>query len=420
MPGEVNLTVSLNRPQFPATGAPQLAYVFMEIQPTGAAPAAGNMPLNLALVLDRSGSMAGKKIQDLKQAAKLTVDRLGPQDLVSIIIFDDQVDVVAPSQPVTNKAALVAQIDSIDERGGTQISLGMGRGLEQLGQGHGEGRVSRMVLLTDGETWEDEPKCRHLAQQAGGMGIPISALGLGDEWNQNLLSDLAGHSGGNWDYIDVPEKILGAFQHVVAAMQGTVATDASLILRLVVGVQPRQAWRVAPLIDKLGHRALSDRDIQVSLGDLQQKGQSALVELAFPACPPGVYRMAHAEVSYNVPASGLVGEKVQSDVMATFTADPAAAQQVNGRVMNLVEKVCAFKLMTRALDESEAGDAATATRRLRAAATRLLEVGENELAQQAQAAATQMDAGEPLAPKVTKRLTASTRKIDMSDMFGGG
>ena len=130
--------------------------------------------------------------------------------------------------------------------------------------------------------------------------------------------------------------------------------------------------------------------------------------------------MAHAEVSYNVPASGLVGEKVQSDVMATFTADPAAAQQVHGRVMNVVEKVCAFKLMTRALDESEAGDAAAATRRLRAAATRLLEMGEDELAQQAQAAATQMDAGEPLAPRVTKRLTASTRKIDMSDMLGGG
>ena len=420
MPGELNLTVSLNRPQFPATGEDQLGYVFMEAQPTEVAPAAAATPLNLTLVLDRSGSMAGRKIADLKQAAKLTIDRMGPQDVVSIVIFDDKVDVVAPSQPVTNKLALMALIDAIDERGGTQISLGMQTGLQQLQQAHGAGRVSRMILLTDGETWEDEPQCRHLAGQAGGMGIPISALGLGDEWNQNLLTDIAGNSGGNWDYVDTPDKILTAFQFVVASMQGTVLSNANLVLRLVSGVRPRQAWRVAPLIDKLGQRVLSDRDIQVSLGDMQREGQSVLVELVFPARPAGVYRMAQAEVSYDVPGSGLAGEKAQSDVMVTFTADPMTAQQVNGRVMNVVEKVSAFKLMTRALDESEAADAAVRTRRLRAAATQLLDMGEQGLAQQALEAAEQMDAGQQLAPSVTKKLVSSTRKIDMSDLMAGG
>ena len=78
--------------------------------------AAVQAPLNLALVLDRSGSMAGQKIRDLRQAARLTLDRLGPDDLVSLVLFDDNVDVLAAARPAADRAALLAQIERIDER----------------------------------------------------------------------------------------------------------------------------------------------------------------------------------------------------------------------------------------------------------------------------------------------------------------
>ena len=418
MAGEVNLTVELNRPQYPVLSSEQVAYVHVTIQPTSAAPTniGNSAPLNLSLVLDRSGSMDGDKMQKLREAAKLVINQLRPHDTISIIIFDEHVDVIAPAQPAANKAALLAQIDQIYARGGTQISVGMQKGIEQLQASQAPGQISRMVLLTDGETWEDEPRCRQIAQQASQMGISITALGLGDEWNQALLTDLASLSGGNWDYIDTPDKIMTAFQKVLAAMQGAVVTNANLTLRLVLGVHPRTVWRVTPLIDRLGHRALSDRDVQVNLGDLQQAGQSVLVELTVPARNAGTYRLAQAEVSYDVPSSGLRHQKVQSDVMLTFTQDQAASQRVNGKIMNIVEKVSAFKLMTTALDPSDAADAGTKTRRLRAAATRLLTMGEGELAQQAEAAAAQMSAGKQVGAGATKRLVAATRKLDMSDL----
>ena len=94
----------------------------------------------------------------------------------------------------------------------------------------------------------------------------------------------------------------------------------------------------------------------------------------------------------------------------------AAATAVNGTVMNTVERVTAFKLMTRALDEREAADAGQRTQRLRAAATRLLDAGEIQLAQEAQAAAAQLDAGQALSPHATKRLVSATRRLDMSDL----
>jgi Ca-activated chloride channel homolog len=417
MAGEVNLTVSLNKSHYPALGTNQAAYVYIEAVPAANLPiASGSVPLNLAFVLDRSGSMAGKPIQDLKQAAKMAVDRLSPQDLVSIVIFDEHADIVAPTQPAADKASLMAQIDRINERGGTKMSVGMQQGLNQLQQGLGAGRVNRMILLTDGETWEDQEQCQQLAHQAGQMGVPITALGLGEEWNLQLLTNLASASGGTYEYVDAPEKIIATFQGIVSAMQGAVAANAHMTLRLVSGVHPKAVWRVTPLIERLGHRALSERDVQVSLGDLLQKGQSVLVELTFPPRQVGTYRMAQAEVSYDIPGSGARNEKSQVEVMVNFVSEQGGAEIVNGRVMNIIEKVTAFKLQTQALDEAAAGNIANATQKLRAAATRLLNLGELEMAQEAQAAANQMAVGEQLSPKATKKLHAATRKLDMSDL----
>lgn len=420
MADEINLIITLNRPQYPVLAADQIAYVYVEAQPTAVAlqSGVGHSPLNLALVLDRSGSMAGQKITDLKEAAKWAVEQLNDRDQVSIVVFDDRAEVIVPSQPAVNKTAVLAQIERIDERGGTSMSLGIQQGLDQLQAGAGPGRVSRMLLLTDGETWEDEGQCRQLAQQAAQMGVPLTALGLGEEWNQNLLTDLASLSGGTWEYIDTPDKMAPAFSQVVQAMQGVAATNASLTLRLVTGVRPRAVWRVAPLIDRLSHNALSERDVQVYLGDLPPKGQSVLVELTMPPRQAGDYRMAQAELMYDVPGSQQTAARARQDVMVTFTADELAAQGVNGRVMNVVEKVTAFKLQTQALDEAAVGQLAGATRKLRAAATRLLNLGETEMAQQAQAAADQMEAGQQLSGRETKRLYTATRKLDMSDLLG--
>ena len=101
MPGEVNLTVSMNKNQFPVTGTRQLAYVLIEATPSQAM-ATVQMPLNLSLVLDKSGSMSGQKLADLKTAAKMAIDLLTPEDYVSLIVFDDTASVVL-SQPASGR-----------------------------------------------------------------------------------------------------------------------------------------------------------------------------------------------------------------------------------------------------------------------------------------------------------------------------
>jgi len=388
-------------------------YLLIEAMPTGAV-ANVQMPLNFSLVLDHSGSMSGAKLTNLKEAAKLAVDRMGPQDILSIVVFDDKVKVIAPSQPVSDPAGLKQQIDGIRDGGGTEMSRGMRQGLEELQKGVGPGRVSRMLLLTDGETFGDDDACRRLAADAGAQSIAIAALGLGEEWNEELLDNIAEASGGSSDFIPAgqPEAIGSTFEQHVLAAQATVVQNADMILRLVGGMMPRAVWRVTPLIAKLGHRALSDRDVQVTLGDMdREQGQSILVEMMVPPRQPGTYRIAQAEVNYDVPAAGLVGEKAKSDIVLDFSGDPAQATETNPYVMNIVEKVTAHKLQTRALDEAALGNIAGATQKLRAAATRLLELGEDELAQTAMSEAERLEQGEDLSSQGAKKLRYATRKL---------
>ncbi len=411
MANDVVLNCRLNKANLPVMNTQQLVYALIEAAP-GANMAQVQMPLNLSLVLDKSGSMQGKKIANLREAAKLVVDRLGPADTISIIAFSDKKYVIAPSQTVSDRDELKRQIDRIRDGGGTAISGGMRQGLQELSKALAPDRVSRMLLLTDGQTFGDESECKKLGAEAGKSGIVVNALGLGDDWNEDLLDDVAEASGGGADFIDSPDKILGFFQRAVQSMQDTVVQNAQAIVRLASGVTPRQVWQVLPMISNLGYRPLSDRDVQVTLGELE-KGQSRslLVELLVSPRPAGRYRIAQVEIDYDVPGLKLTGEKVKADVLLDFTADPALARLYDPEVMNIVEKVTAFKLQTRALEDAKLGDVAGASQKLRAAATRLLEMGEQDLAQAALSEAENLEKSGQMSSFGTKKLRYETRKL---------
>ncbi|MDX9952848.1 MAG: VWA domain-containing protein [Anaerolineae bacterium] len=413
MPDEISLMVQTNKTVFPVTDGQQLVYVLMMVMPADVL-ASVQMPLNYCLVLDHSGSMSGTKIENLKAAARLAIEEMTAQDLVSVVIFDDSVQVLLPAQPVSDSDAIKARIDKIRAEGGTKIARGMRAGLDELIKGVRADRVSRMLLLTDGETYGDEQECRLLAAEAAQRNIAISALGLGEGWNETLLDALAQASGGVSDFISEgqPEAILGTFQRQVRSAQRSVVQNAQLLLRLAEGVTARAVWRVTPMISLLGQRTVSVRDVQVILGDMERgKGQSVLVELLVPPLLAGKYRLAQAEIAYDVASLGLRGEKVKTDVVLAFSVDSMETAASHAAVLNVVEKVTAHKLQTRALDEAAVGNIAGATQKLRAAATRLLGLGEPELAAVARQEADRLEQGQGLSAHGTKKLRYETRKL---------
>jgi Ca-activated chloride channel family protein len=402
----ITLTCTWGRAPLVASKVPQVAYLFIEAQ---AAAIAEKMPLNFCLVLDRSGSMQGAKLAALKDAVKRVIETLTPQDIVAIVLFDDTVQTLVPATFATDKAALIAQVDAIEEAGGTAMSGGMAAGIVELRKNHDPGRVGAMLLLTDGQTWGDEDRCRALAQELARDGVRITALGLGAEWNEALLDDIAEATGGISDYIADPAQITTFFQHAVRTAQGTVARDARLLLRLVRDATPRAVYRASPVIANLGYQPIGDSEIAVRLGAIEAETPSSIVvDLMVPARDAGSFRIAQAELHYT-PVGG-AEQVVKQDLLLEFVTDPTASAY-DPRVMNLVEKVTAFKLQTRALAEAEAGNLSGATQKLRAAATRLLDLGELELAQKVSEQAAHLEQGQAISAENQKELRYATRRL---------
>ncbi len=414
MAGEVTLRATLARPYLPAQTA-QVAYVLIEVQPTQVV-AQVRMPVNVGFVLDRSGSMKGEKIERVRQAVSMAIDLLDAQDIASIVIFDHRTEVLVPAAPVTDRRGIKERVARIRDAGGTKIAPAVDRALREINRDR-SGAIRRLVLLTDGQT-ENENECLLRADDAGRLGVPITALGVGQDWNEDLLIEMANRSGGTADYIARPDEITEYFRNTVQKAQSVAVQNATLNLRLVQGITPRAVWQVLPLISNLGYRPLSDREVSVPLGELETgAGRTLLVELLVDQRPAGTYRIGQAEVSYDVPALGRSGEKNRVDVLLTFTDDPQQLQQVHPGVMNVVEKVSAFKLQTRALQDLAQGDVAGATQKLKSAVTRLLNQGELELAQTMQQEIKNLEQSGQLSSEGQKTIKFQGRKtVRLSDM----
>jgi Ca-activated chloride channel family protein len=182
-----------------------------------------------------------------------------------------------------------------------------------------------------------------------------------------------------------------------------VIRNAVLTLRLPVGVSPKRATKVLPTISDLGPSVLSDRQIVIPLGDLEKNNPpSVLIELLVEPRPAGLFRIAQAELSYDVPMIGLSGEKIREDIKITFTSDTMLSAQLNPTVMNYVEKVNAHRLVSKVLDEYKR--TGKVTTRLAPNVTRVLDV-------ETQAALEQIAQGQQISQEQVKVIGNKTRKL---------
>jgi Ca-activated chloride channel family protein len=401
MAGEVTLDCQVGRERMTVTGSSQLAYVLVEAHPV-ATGTQTRMPLNFALVLDHSGSMKGAKLRAVKDAVKLVIDHMLPTDIVSVVIFDDNVHVVVPAQPASNKEGIKGMVEGIRDGGGTAMSLGMNIGLMELKKHASAQTVNRMILLTDGVTYGDTDRCRRIADDAGAAGVGIHPLGIGADWDEDLLDNIGQRSSGMpAEFIRRPDDALAIFEQQLQSAAAVSVRNTQLTLRLSAGVSPKRAVKVLPLISELSQERLSDREAVIAIGDVERNApQAVLFELLVENRPVGTFRIAQAELSYEVPGGST--EKVRADAVVTFTNDPVPPEEANPVVMNYAEKSNAHRLVTKVLDEYK--KTGKVTTRLHPNVTRMLDP-------ETQRALDQLAAGGPVSSEDVKSIGNKTRKL---------
>jgi Ca-activated chloride channel family protein len=234
----LGLDVRLGNSRLPAEGGQAWLQVGLQAKSAETELVA---PLNLALVIDGSGSMdAPDKMPYLKQSLRVFLESLAPDDVVSLIVYSDQAELLLPAQPVGDGRWVQATIDRIQPNGSTNLHAGMMLGLQEVEKNFDIRRNNRVILLTDGIANQGLTDPAQIAADAlayNQQGIYLSTIGLGLEFNDALLSHLAHQGQGGYSFVDSAQEMDRVFREHVAGLKQRAAGEVRLTIEPEAGVQ---------------------------------------------------------------------------------------------------------------------------------------------------------------------------------------
>jgi Ca-activated chloride channel homolog len=389
-------------------GEPQVLYLLVELQASDDIESS-RLPLNLCLVLDRSTSMKGGRLQQVKEAARYIVDQTGEDDVLSLVAFDDRAELVLPGRRGVDADAARAAIRGMRSGGGTEILRGLELGWQQVMRWHGPDRANHLFLLTDGQTYGDEDGCLEVARRAAAEGVSLTLMGVGSDWNDQLLEEMARLSGSSDAsiYVDSTDRIVKAFHNRIHVLRSIFARNLVMSLHLGTGVSLRETYRVSPRID-----LLEFVDNRASLGSMAKEDlQAIMLELLVESHGPGVHRLAQIDVEGDVPSIGDQPVRVQETLLMPFHTELGTRSPIPTDIVSAMGKLTIYKMQERSLSDIERGQIEPAVTRLKTIATRLLDIGEVELARAALLEAGRVSQTGSLSAEGRKKIRFGTRGL---------
>jgi Ca-activated chloride channel family protein len=324
-------------------------------------------PLNLSVVLDRSGSMGGKPLQQAVQAAEALVQLLKPEDVLSVVVYDDNIETLVPPEPAADVRAICQKIRKVRAGGTTDLHGGWKKGCEHVLTRKGEPMIHRVLLLTDGQAnvgVTDPKKLIEAARKMAGEGIVTTTLGFGQNFNEDLLIGMAQVADGNFYFIETPEDASQVFQIEGQSLASVVAQNLTVRVSPAKGSQAK----VREVLNNYRTQA-SGEATSIVMGDVYA-GEPKLLALEVEVQAGGKSRkdLPLFDVSYTyepVDSSAGSGTGDLAVAAAVGTAEEAAAARPEADVLQQVSRIRIARAKEIAVEQADGGKFAAASETLR-------------------------------------------------------
>lgn len=408
------LDLTLGGETLPLLDTPQLAYAMLKLRPRDGE--VKRRPLNLGLVVDRSTSMRGERLEHVTAAVELLLGKLGPDDALSLVSFSDRAEVVLPATALgvaaqSSDPAAAAWHDprrslrAITASGGTEIYHGLRAGLSQIMRPGMEGHTSHLILLTDGHTYGDADDCLRLAREAAGRGVGLTAFGLGADWNDSFLDALVAPSGGQSHFIEGPADVLPHLEGRLQGLGTIFARNLSLRPAWPGQMTLRGGFKLTPLPQPLA----TDAD-PVPLGDLEGRSPMTIL-LEFLIAPQSIAARFRFPLEIAYTAANGARESVEQVVELIAKSPSPGERPPSAPLIEAVRRLNLYRMQEKAWEEAQSGKLDTAAARMRRLTTRYMETGDLRLARQAQLEAQQLAHLGTMSAEGRKLLKYGTRSL---------
>ena len=397
-----------SRPNLVHLDEPQMIYFILELGVPDEARASPSPPLNVCLVLDRSTSMRGEKMDIVKATAIQVLRNLRPQDVLSVVTFSDRAEVILPASYLQDKGRAEAKIQMIQPSGATEIYQGLEAGVKEVMRSLDSKRINHIILLTDGHTYGDEQQCLALASKLAERGIGISGMGIGQEWNDIFLDVLSTRTGGSSAYIARPQDIKRLLLEKFDALAQTYAEDISLALKPLEDVELTYAFRLQPDPSPI---ALEEKSLR--LGSILQDSNTQVIfeYMIHPKAVKsealtlldGTLKVSIASQVMPVPPLRLRLQRPISESPETEPPPP--------KIVQALSRLMLYRMQERARKDLDKGKIDSAARQLQVLASKLLIQGERSLAQTIMLEVDHLQKQNSLTIEGSKKIKYGTRSL---------
>ena len=379
-PPPIRLNTIYSREALSRLKDPQLIYTLVELDVFVDIPKEETTsPINLTLIMDCSTSMQGERLDRLKITAIELLRQLRPQDIISLVVFNDRAEVLLPAGPRPALHVAEAKIQMMQARGGTEIFQGLKTGFLEARRYQNSNYSNHIFLITDGHTYGDESSCLTIAEQSAKAGIIISTLGLGSEWNDEFLDEIAKKTGGSSIFVSKPKDIELLLKEKLKGLGKSYVERVSMGFQTSPGVELKYAFRLNPELGPLPTTS------PLHLGGIPYKSRQRLL-LEFLVDP------IHANVSKVMLAEGNFTFDIPTYTSAQYrlpltllrpVLDDAPIEPPPHTIVDAMSKLTLYRMQERVRESVAIGELDAAAQGLQNIATHLLSKGELDLAKTA-------------------------------------